>query len=416
MSEDLFEERVAAEGLARDPLGAHLDSFEGWLADFGYTNSTVRTYLWCLAHFSRWIARRGIAVGDLDEGIVEAFVDERRRAGLLHGSHRAAVCRVMEHLREQGIVRASISEQLSEPSPAARLVSQYEDYLRSERGLAAVTVADYGPCVRRFVEERFGERPLHLEELGPRDVSSFIVRYAHSMSRSRTKLMVAALRSFLRYLFQSGQLEANLAEAVPSVADWGLSTVPRYLVAEEIDRLLDACDQSTSTGRRDYAILVLLARLGLRAGEVVSLELDDIDWRVGEIVVRGKGLLHDRLPLLPAVGEALATYLRWDRPPVTTRRVFVRRKAPLRGFARSASVSTIVRRALVRAGLNPPVKGAHLLRHSLATGMLRSGASLAEIGQILRHRSANATEIYAKVDLAGLSSLAQPWPLAGGER
>ena len=416
MSEDLLEERGAAADLGRDPLGAHLDSFGRSLVDRGYTSSTVRTYLWCLAHFSRWIARRGITVGDLDDGIVNAFVDERQRQGLLHGSHRAAVCRLVEHLREQGIVRASISERTSEPSPAARLVSQYEDYLRSERGLAAITVADYGPCVRRFVEERFGERPPDLGELGPRDVSSFIVRYAHSMSRSRAKLMVAALRSFLRYLFQSGQLEANLAEAVPSVADWRLSTVPRYLVAEEIDRLLDACDQSTSTGRRDYAILVLLARLGLRAGEVVALELDDIDWRVGEIVVRGKSLLHDRLPLLPAVGEALATYLRRDRPQVTTRRVFVRRKAPLRGFAGSASVSTIVRRALVRAGLNPPLKGAHVLRHSLATGMLRGGASMAEIGEILRHRSANATEIYAKVDLAGLSSLAQPWPVVGGER
>jgi integrase len=160
----------------------------------------------------------------------------------------------------------------------------------------------------------------------------------------------------------------------------------------------------------------MLARLGLRAGEVASLELDDIDWRVGEIVVRGKGLLHDRLPLLPEAGEALATYLRWDRPPITTRRVFVRRKAPLRGFARSSTVSTIVRRALERAGLNPPAKGAHLFRHSLATGMLRSGASMAEIGEILRHRSPNTTEIYAKVDLAGLSSLAQPWPAAGGER
>jgi integrase len=153
--------------------------------------------------------------------------------------------------------------------------------------------------------------------------------------------MVAALRSFLRYLFQRSQVEADLAEAVPSVADWRLSTVPKYLSIEEIDRLLDACDQSTSTGRRDYAILVLLARLGLRAGEVASLELDDIDWRVSEIVVRGKGLVHDRLPLLPEAGEALATYLRWDRPPITTRRVFVRRKAPLRGFARSSTVSTM---------------------------------------------------------------------------
>ena len=300
--------------------------------------------------------------------------------------------------------------------PTARLLSQYEEYLRAERGLAPASVVAYLPYVRRFVDERFGEQPLRLWKLGPRDVSSFIVRYAHSMSPGRAKLMVTALRSFLRFLFQRGQIEANLAEAVPTVADWRLSTIPKYLSVEEIEGLLDACDQSTRTGRRDYAILVLLARLGLRAGEVVALELDDIDWRAGEIVVRGKGLLHDRLPLLPAVGEALAAYLRWDRPPVSTRRVFVRMRAPLRGFAGPSTVSTIVRRALDRAGLNPPLKGAHLLRHSLATAMLRSGASMAEIGEILRHRSPNTTEIYAKIDFAGLSSLAQPWPVAGGGR
>jgi site-specific recombinase XerC len=282
-----------------------------------------------------------VDVSDLDDGIVNAFVDERKRRGLLHRSHRPAAYGLVEHLRELGMVRAPISEPTSEQSPAARLVSQYEEYLRSERGLAAVTVADYGLYVRRFVDERFGGRHLYLGELGPRDILSFTVRYTHSMSPGRAKLMVAALRSFLRYLFQRGQVEADLAEAVPSVADWRLSTVPKYLSIEEIDRLLDACDQSTSTGRRDYAILVMLARLGLRAGEVASLELDDIDWRVGEIVVRGKGLVHDRLPLLPEAGEALATYLRWDRPPITTRRVFVRRKAPLRGFARSSTVSTM---------------------------------------------------------------------------
>jgi site-specific recombinase XerD len=295
-------------------------------------------------------------------------------------------------------------------------VGRYEEYLRAERGLSGATVAGYLPYVRRFVDERFGEQPLHPRELGPRDVSGFIVRYAPSMSPGRAKLMVAALRSFLRFLFQRGHTEANLAEAVPAVADWRLSTIPKYLSVEEIEGLLDACDQSTRTGRRDYAILVLLARLGLRAGEVVALELDDIDWRAGEIVVRGKGLLHNRLPLLPEVGDALAAYLRSDRPLVSTRRVFVCMRAPLRGFAGSGTVSTIVRRALERAGLNPPVKGAHLLRHSMATEMLRRGASMAEIGEILGPRSPNTTEIYAKIDFASLRPLAQPWPVAGGGR
>jgi site-specific recombinase XerD len=416
MSENLFKEPEAAERPRGDPLGAHVDSVTRSLVALGYASSTVRTYLWCLADFRGWIERSDVAVGDLDDRIVDTFVDERRRQGRLLGSHRAAIRRLVEHLRDQGIVRAPTPERASEPLPAARLVSQYEEYLRAERGLAGATVVAYRPYVRRFVEERFGKQSLRLGELGPRDVSSFIIRYAHSMSPARARLMVTALRSFLRFLFQRGQIEANLAEAVPAVADWRLSTIPKYLSAEEIEGLLGACDQSTSTGRRDYAILVLLARLGLRAAEVVALELDDIDWRAGEIEVRGKGLLRGRLPLLQEVGEAVAAYLRRDRPPISTRRVFVRMKAPLRGFAGPSTVSTLVRRALERAGLNPPMKGAHLLRHSLATGMLRGGASMAEIGEILRHRNPNTTEIYAKVDVAGLSSLAQPWPVAGGGR
>lgn len=228
--------------------------------------------------------------------------------------------------------------------------------------------------------------------------------------------MVTALRSFFRFLLLSAKIQVDLAACVPTVADWRLSSVPKYLAEEEIQRLLDACDRSMSTGRRDYAVLLLLARLGLRAGEVVALEIDDIDWRAGEMMVRGKGLIHDRLPLLTEVGEALATYLRRDRPRSRTRRVFVRMKAPHTGFAGPSTVSTIVRRALERAGLHPPTKGAHLLRHTLATTMLQQGASMAEIGEVLRHRSPNTTEIYAKVDLSGLRSLAQPWPNVGGAR
>ncbi len=228
--------------------------------------------------------------------------------------------------------------------------------------------------------------------------------------------MVTAFRSFFRFLLQYGEIEVDLAASVPTVADWRLSTVPKYLTLEELQGVLDACNQGTSTGRRDYAILLLLARLGLRAGEVVALNLDDIDWRAGEITIPGKGLFHDRMPLPADVGQALAIYLRQDRPACESRQVFIRIKAPRRGFAHPSTVSTIVRRALERAGLYPAVKGAHLLRHTLATGMLRQGGTLAEIGEVLRHRVPNTTEIYAKVDFAGLSSLAQPWPGSGGGR
>jgi site-specific recombinase XerD len=227
------------------------------------------------------------------------------------------------------------------------------------------------------------------------------------MSCKTAQMMVTAFRSFFRFLFQNGELQSDLAASVPAVADWRLSIVPKYLLPAEVHRVLGSCDRRTSTGRRDYAVLLLLARLGLRAGEVVSLQLDDIAWRTGEILVRGKGLLHDWMPLPVDVGEALTAYLRKDRPPC---------KTPRSGFAGPSTVSTIVRRALERAQLHPALKGAHVMRHSLATSMLRSGASMGEIGEILRHRIPSTTEIYAKLDFEGLRSLAHPWPGVGGER
>jgi len=228
--------------------------------------------------------------------------------------------------------------------------------------------------------------------------------------------MVTVQRSFFRFLFQEGETETDLAGAVPSIRTWRLAGVPKYLKPEEVQRVIDRCNDDLPVGRRDRAILLLIARLGLRASEVMALELDDIDWREGVLTVRGKGRYHDRLPLPPDVGQALAAYLRQDRPPCGTRHVFVRIRAPHRGFAHPSTISTIVCRALNRAGLEPPLKGAHLLRHSLATEMLRGGASMAEIGQILRHRTPNTTEIYAKVDIDGLRSIARVWPTTGGAR
>lgn len=322
---------------------------------------------------------------------------------------------MLEQLFDDLAVTTSVEVESAE-TPLAFLEGQYERYLRTERGLATATVINYLPYVHRFLVERFGGGALRLMELGPSDISSFILRHAYSMSPGRAKLMVTALRSFFRFLLQRGAIEVDLAASVPTVANWRLSTVPKYLTPEELQAVLDACNRDTPTGRRDYAILLLLARLGLRAGEVVALSLDDIDWRAGEITVAGKGLLHDRMPLPTEVGQALAAYLRQDRPVCSSRRLFVRMWAPRRGFARSSTVSTIVRRAVERAGLHPPVMGAHLLRHSLATGMLRQGASLAEIGEVLRHRALNTTEIYAKVDFDGLRSVAQVWPESWGER
>jgi site-specific recombinase XerD len=332
----------------------------------------------------------------------------------LHRSDVATARRFLGHLRKKGVIAPT--ESRGEESALDGLMRRYEAYLKRERGLERVTLDGYRPFVHRFLVERFKDEPPRLETLNASDISSFVQRHACSMTPKRAQLMVSALRSFFRFLLQRGEIVTDLAACVPAVADWRLSTVPKYLGAEAVERLLRSCDQRTGIGRRDHAILLLLARLGLRASEVVAMELDDIDWRAGEIVVRGKGQQHDRLPLLQEVGEALTTYLRQSRPRVSTRRVFVRVRAPLQGFAGPVAISTIVRRAMQRADLQAPGKGvaAHLLRHSLATGMLRDGASMAEIGEVLRHRAPATTEIYAKVDIGSLRSLAQPWPGSGG--
>ena len=241
-------------------------------------------------------------------------------------------------------------------------------------------------------------------------MTRFVLEYIPTLSPKRAQLSVSALRSFFRFLYQRGELATDLAGAIPAVANWRLSQLPKSLEPGQVEQILQSCNQTHWVGQRDYTVLLLLARLGLRAGEVVHLSLDDIDWHAGLLNIRGKGGQVDQLPLPVDVGEALATYLRDARPPCATRRVFVRMRAPREGFASSVAIDSIVRRALQRAGLEPPCKGAHLLRHTLATGMLRNGACMAEISQLLRHRLAQTTEIYAKVDPSALGALAQPWP------
>ena len=414
MLEKFFKQCGAIECLQSNPLAPHLDSFAALLVDDSYALSTVQSKLLWIVELGWWLQEKKLTVAQLNECIVDTFLKELRRQGRLRRGQGPTTLRFVAHLQSQGIIPRP--ESVCDTSPLAELERQYESYLRMERGLTSATVVNYRPVAHRFLVHHFGDGPLRLEELEASDISIYILAHAHSQSVKRAQLMVTALRSFFRFLFREAKIQVDLAACVPTVADWRLSSVPKYLTEEEIQRLLDACDRSTSTGRRDYAVLLLLARLGLRAGEVVALEIDDIDWRSGEMMVRGKGLIHDRLPLLTEPGEALAAYLRADRPRSLTRRVFVRMKAPHTGFAGPSTVSTIVRRALERAGLHSPTKGAHLLRHTLATGMLRRGASMAEIGEVLRHRSLNTTEIYAKVDLSGLRSLAQPWPNVGGAR
>jgi site-specific recombinase XerD len=404
---------AAAEPHGGDLFAPHLDSFVATLWKLGYANSTVRPRLRLLCDLARWLGRQNLALAHLHEQVANQFLEGRRREGRLRKGDAPTVRHFLEHLREMGAIRSPEPE--ADESPLATLRRQYANHLEKERGLAAVTVARYWPFIGRFVVECFGDGPIRVRELAPDDISRFLLRHARSGSPKVARLMVTALRSFFRFLFQHGQTESDLAGAIPTVPEWRLAEVPKYLQPEEVERVVHACERDTPVARRDHAIILLLARLGLRASEVIALGLDDLDWRAGVLKVRGKGRSHDCLPLPADVGEAMASYLRHHRPPCTTRRLFIRTKAPHQGFANPSSISTIVGRALKRAGLQPDFTGAHVLRHSLATGMLRSGASLDEIGEVLRHRAPNTTEIYAKVDVRSLRSLALPWPTKGGE-
>jgi site-specific recombinase XerD len=414
MFEEFLPGRAAVERLRGGAFGPHLDSFVATLRQQGYARSTVRSRLRFLDDLQRWLGQNNLALVALHEAVVLHFLEERRNQGRLWKGDAPTAHHFLRHLREKDAI--SSPAPAVDLSPLAALRQRYEDYLTKERGLSPVTVVGYWRHIGRFLVERFGDAPLCLREIVPTDVSAFLLRHARSGSPKVAQMMVAGLRSFFRFLFQHAETDRDLAAAVPTVPQWRLAEVPKYLTPAQVEQVVQACRRDTAAARRDHAIILLLARLGLRASEVIALQLDDIDWRAGVLTVRGKGGYHDPLPLPADVGEAIATYLRHHRPPCTSRRVFIRTRAPHRGFAHLGSISTIVCRALNRAGLEPKFKGAHVLRHSLATGMLRAGASMGEIGEVLRHRVPNTTEIYAKVDIQGLRLLARPWPIKGGEQ
>jgi site-specific recombinase XerD len=297
------------------------------------------------------------------------------------------------------------------PTPAQRLASDYRRYLSAERGCAGWTLENYGRHIDRFLAERFGTGPLKPSRILARNVVAFVRREAQRHSRGHILQVVTALRSFLRFLHYRGHITSDLAQVVPTVAHWRMADLPKHLPAEAVQKVLNGCDQTNAVGRRNYAILLLLARLGLRAGEVIALQLDDIDWENAQLTIRSKkGRGWARLPLPTDVGKALACYLEHDRPPCSCRTVFVRMVAPYQRLSNSPVISALARNALAKAGVESARKGAHLFRHSLATAMLRQGASLDEIGQVLRHKDPDTTAIYAKVDLDALRQLAIAWP------
>lgn len=389
------------------PLAPYVDGYRLGLVERGYTPQSIRAVLKGIGQLGRWMSVNGVEPGELSAGCMQEFRAARRAGGYRQVPGVRSLASFLEHLRDERVIPAETSVPCT---PVAGLLGRYRVWLVRDRGLAPATVLRYENLARDFLQERSSTTDtLDLEALTGADVTAFLLRESARLSIGSAKGRVAELRSLLRFLHLSGETPSALASAVPPVAGWRDTGVPPTLAASDVQALLDSCDRSQPIGLRDLAILMLLARLGLRSAEVARLELDDIDWRAGELTVRGKGRRCDRLPLLAEVGEAVAGYLSRGRPSSGHRSVFLTARAPRRPL-KPAVVGDIVRRACVRTGL--PVVRAHRLRHALATEMLRKGASLTEISQVLRHRDLATTAVYAKVDRQALRQIAQPWPVA----
>jgi integrase/recombinase XerD len=388
------------------PLLPYLVGFRVHLVEQGYSADSIDRQFLLMAHVSRWLAGRNLNGVDLTVARGREFLQARRADGYAHPVSMRGMSPVLEYLRGMGVVP------MPETNTAERqmevLLGGYRRYLVEERGLSASsTVPHYVDVAAVFFEHLLIRNPADLGGLAGSQVTDFILSESRRRSAGYTKSVATRLRCLLRYLHVAGLIPNALVTAVPSVASWQLTVLPQAIHAADVARLLKSCDRRRAIGRRDFAILNVLVRLGLRAGEVAALQLNDIDWRLGEVTVHGKGNREDRLPLPHDVGDAIVGWLQRGRPPDASQGVFTRVLAPHRALS-ARGISGVVREACRRAGL-PPV-GSHRLRHTVATETLRAGGSLAEVGQLLRQRSAAATSIYARVDRLALSAVVQPWP------
>lgn len=392
------------------PLAPYTEGFRSHLARLGYSPGGAQYQMWVMSQLNQWLAAHDLEVTDLTPDRLEQFlVVQRRRKGKRLASERV-LRSLFGYLRDQGVLLPAAHS--TSKTPADELLERYRRYLVELRDLAPRTVANYDSIARQFLEDHLPstESVVGLRGLTVADVAGFLLRKTSCLASQRAKNCMDRLRPFLRFLHLEDLIAAQLAVALPPVASWRQAQLPARLTPFEVKALLNSCDRSEAHGLRDFAILTLLTRLGLRAIEVARLQVDDLNWRAGEVVIRGKGRRCERLPIPADVGEALVAYLCDGRPRTELRYVFITHYAPLRGIGRSV-VSKAVGDACKRIGI-PPV-GPHRLRHTLASEMLRQGLALPEIAQVLRHRDLAATAIYAKVDREALRSVVQPWPGGG---
>ena len=398
-----------------DVIEAEIAPFVACLEALGYAANTLCTKRAALRRFINWRRRRKPPGKEPDESEVAEFLASSAELG---ADRRCLASRALsaflEHLRRREVITTCAP--VAPETVSSALQRRYADFLRNEKGLAELSLHVYLPLVADllgYLEKQHRTRSVRRLDAGI--LRAFLFARARSRSSEWVRLLATSLRSFLRFLQAQGEIPHDLTAAIPSVRRWTQPGVPKKMTPEEVGRVLAAPDRQTATGRRDYAILLLLARLGLRSSEILSLELGDLRWRVGEVLIRGKGGRQDLLPLPHDVGAAITRYLRLDRGRRPTARVFLRTYAPRVPLTGPASIGHIVRRVMVQAGVERPRQiAAHLFRHTLASRMLQQGANLRDIAEALRHRAPSTTEIYAKIDMRSLQEVVRPWPARGG--
>jgi site-specific recombinase XerD len=394
--------------LRSGPHGQLVERYAARLVRDGLVRHGIWRCLNVVGGLLSWIASSRCALADLDECMVEKYVWHRAGKQSIQPGDRSALKRWLSVLREEGAIAPAMLPPLTSHD---RIFKEFDAYLRTERGLVPKSIVRHLPVIRRFLHEVCPAGHDDLAKISQEGVIRYIERHARDWSPRTGNAMCWSLRAFLRYLHHQGLNSRALADCVPSMRQWKLASLPTFLTAAQVQKALNGCDRATPMGLRNYAILMMLAKLGLRADEVATLTLDDIDWRASEMLIHAKGRQRARMPIPPDIGAAIVAYLRNGRPKSPCRRLFIRTLAPHVGFASGCAVTMVAKTALDRAGIEGCAhRGAHIFRHSLATELLRSGATLTEIGQLLRHESHDTTRIYAKVDIEGLRTLSLPWP------
>lgn len=415
MLEFYFQDTDTIRRLRRGQFGPFMDTYASELKEASYSYQSAQQHLRLVEGFGKWLKYSRIDIKQATSQHIEKYIAYRNRnqqrtkfTGIL-----TALKRILRIVGSADVAGGGLLQ--DKRTPVEQVADEFDQHLLQNRGLAQATTRYYRENARKFLKDRFNNGAVDLALLSTKDVLNFVRKNVRSQNTKQAKLLITSLRSFFRFAKYRGYIVLDLEACVPTVPNWSKTEIPRWISQEKIKSILSQCKRNTTTGRRDYAILLLLARLGLRSSEVANLKLEDIDWREGYITVKGKGRKTSKMPLPADVGEAIASYLKDGRPKKgNSRNVFLQRRAPFNGFNTFYGISAVISRAIVRSGIETSRKGAHQFRHGLAVQMLKRGASLAEIGEVLRHVSPDTTTIYAKVDMDSLRTISLPWP--GGEK